>query len=134
MLPGRITASGFLGPDTRSLADIIQADEETCARLGLDFAALAAELKRLRDAGSRGLGDPISVGRFLVTSGEARGVLPCPWDDGVFHKNSIVVEADGLRLVYSDLSIHLVEAHHFFQGRLSEFRLEPESLKRLFKP
>jgi hypothetical protein len=34
----------------------------------------------------------------------------------------------GTELVYSDLSLHLVEAHGFYEGRGSPFRLEPEQI------
>jgi hypothetical protein len=131
MRPGAITALGFLGQDSRTLADIIQADEEAFSRLGLDFGETARRLQALKAAGGTGLGEPIAVGEATVSAGDARGVLPCPWDDGVFHKNSVVVDARGERIVYSDLSIHLLEAHHFCQGKGSAFRLEPESLARI---
>ncbi|HSV56216.1 MAG TPA: hypothetical protein VLH39_03800, partial [Magnetospirillaceae bacterium] len=131
MKPGVITARGFLGKDERSLADIIQADEETFRRLDLGFDAAAERLEAWRDAGSRGLGEPLTVeGRYLVRTGDARGVLPCPWADGSFHKNSIDVTdvRTGNLIVYSDLSIHLLRAHHFCQGAGNPFRLDPGAL------
>jgi len=134
MRPGHITAQGFLGPDTRSLADIIEADEEELRRLGVDPEEAAAYLERLRDEGQKGLGEPIGVdGRWVVTTGDARGMLPCPWSDGFYHKNSIrIQEEDGsLVLIYSDLSIHLLRVHHFLQGKGSAFRLEPATLAKL---
>ena len=65
--------------------------------------------------------------------GDARGVLPCPFDDGVFHKNSVTVERAGFRIVYSDLSIHMLERHHFCQGVGSDFRLDPVVLKHVLE-
>lgn len=134
MRPGHITAQGFLGPDTRSLADIIEADEEELRRLGVDPEEAAAYLERLRDEGQKGLGEPIGVDdRWVVTTGDARGMLPCPWSDGLYHKNSIrIQEEDGsLVLICSDLSIHLLRVHHFLQGKGSAFRLEPATLAKL---
>jgi len=60
-------------------------------------------------------------------------MLPCPWSDGLYHKNSIrIQEEDGsLVLIYSDLSIHLLRTHHFLQGKGSAFRLEPSTLAKL---
>ena len=136
MRPGHITAQGFLGTDDRNLADIIEADEEELCRLGVDPEEAAALLERLRDEGQKGLGEPVTVdGRWLVSAGDARGMLPCPWDDGLFHKNSIQVRnADGTGLLaFSDLSINLLRAHHFLQGRGSPFRLEPRALAALLK-
>lgn len=131
MRPGRITAQGFLGSDGRTLADIVARDEGEFRRLRLSFEGVAAALRAFRDEGRRGLGEPISVGGAVVTVGDARGLLPCPWDDGTFHKDSVAVERDGTRVVYSDLSIHMLEKHHFCQGEGSAFRLDPESLKRV---
>jgi hypothetical protein len=134
MKPGAITIQGFLGTDTRSLADIIEADAEEFRRLKLDPEEVADSLERLRDAGQAGLGEPITVeGRYIVSTGDARGVLPCPYGDGVFHKNSVTVddEQSGVELIYSDLSLHLLRAHGFCQGQGSPFRLAPEALARL---
>ncbi len=134
MKPGAITIQGFLGTDTRGLADIIEADAEEFRRLKLDPEEAADGLERLRDAGQAGLGEPITVeGRYVVSTGDARGVLPCPYGDGVFHKNSVTVddERSGIELIYSDLSLHLLRAHGFCQGQGSPFRLAPEALARL---
>lgn len=140
---GTITAQGFLGDDIRPPEAIIIEDEREFARLGLDFDAVADALERMRAAGERGLGEPITVGKLLVQTGDARGMLPCPWGDGVFHKNAMSVrDADQASescvegedmLVFSDISIHLLRAHHFCQGRGSPFRLEPELLARFLK-
>jgi hypothetical protein len=134
MAPGSITAQGFLGGDTRHLAGIIESDEEEFRRQGLSFEAVAMALERLRDEGEKGLGEPITVeGRWLVQTGDARGKLPCPWEDGIHHKNSIWLRRidSGESLVYSDLSIHMLREHHFLQGRGSPFRLEPAVLSRI---
>ncbi len=128
MKPGSITAQGFLGSDTRSIADIVQSDMEAFRRAGIDSDQAAGFLERLRDAGQKGLGEPTSVdGKYVVSAGDARGLLPCPFQDGTFHKNSIEVvdERSGARIIYSDLSIHLLKVHRFCQGTGSPFRLDP---------
>ncbi len=129
MKPGAITAQGFLGADTRSLADMVEADNEAWRRSGTDPDAAADFLEKLRDLGQKGLGEPTGVdGRWVVSVGDARGLLPCPFHDGTFHKNSVEVldEKSGARIVYSDLSLHLLRVHRFCQGRGSAFRLDPE--------
>lgn len=136
MKSGVITANGFLGKDSCPLTEIIQADTENMRRLGLDFDETATTLERLKNEGAKGLGESVTVdGHLLVKTSDARGVLPCPWDDGVYHKNSIEVEntATKVRLVYSDLSIHLLRSHHFCQGEGSDFRLDPETMKKLLE-
>ncbi|TFG82360.1 MAG: hypothetical protein E4H20_07840 [Spirochaetales bacterium] len=107
---------------------------EDMRRLGVDIDDAAAILDRLRDEGQKGLGEPITVdGQWVATTGDARGVLPCPWNDGVFHKNSIRIQdtAGADVAVFSDLSIHLLRTHRFCQGRGSPFRLSPEILAKL---
>ncbi len=132
MKPGVITSAGFLGTDTRPLTDIIQADEELFQALGLDFDAVADALTRLEREGARGLGEPITLdGVWLVKSDEARGKFPCPYGDGLYHKNSVSLERGADRIVYSDLSVHLLRVHHFCQGAGNPFRLDPVVLKRI---
>ena len=134
MAAGVITSAGFLGADGRSLADIIEADEEQFRALGLEFDGVSDALERLARRGSEGLGEPITIdGRWVVKSDEARGKLPCPYGDGIFHKNSVSVERDAFRIIFSDLSLHLLRVHHFCQGVGSPFRLEPAVLKAILK-
>lgn len=134
MKPGVITAQGFLGPDSRSIADIVETDLEEFRRAGLEPDQAVEFLERLKAAGQKGLGEPTGVdGRYTVTVGDARGLLPCPFQDGTFHKNSIeaVDERTGDRIIYSDLSIHLLKVHRFCQGAGSPFRLDPGTLARM---
>jgi len=141
MVPGVITAAGFLGDDTRSLERIIEEDGMFFDELGLDFDAVADRLEELQRRGEAGLGEPITVDELLVQSGDARGMLPCPWGDGFFHKNAVSVRPAGIppescvegedMLIYSELSVHMLRVHHFCQGRGSPFRLEPSLIKRL---
>ncbi len=136
MKPGVLTSQGFLGADARSLADIVEADEEAFRAADLDFGEVADALDHLAREGEKGLGEPTTVdGKWLVKSDEARGKIPCPFQDGIFHKNAVTVELPGTgeRLVYSDLSVHLLRAHHFCQGEGSPFRLAPDALVRALK-
>ncbi|MBN1798517.1 MAG: hypothetical protein JW822_08060 [Spirochaetales bacterium] len=132
MQPGVITAEGFLGTDKRPLADIIQADEEQAARLDIEWEQLAALLRKFYKAGIQALGGTIEfLGKWNVKVDEARGLLPCPFKDGLFHKHTILVthKPSGQQLLFSELSLHLLEKHHFLQGKGSTFRLELSELK-----
>lgn len=136
MAPGVITADGFLGVDKRPLIDIIEADEEKMRKLGLDFEAASEKMGRLLSEGRRGLGDPITVeAKWLVRTDEARGFLPCPFEDGVFRKVTATVthQRSNQTLIYSDLSLHLLDKHHFLQGKGASFRIEPEVLKEVLE-
>lgn len=137
MAPGVITATGFLGDDKRPLIEIITEDEERMAKAGLDFEQAAERLRELLMAGRKGLGEPVTVeGRWLVKTDETRGYLASPFEDGIFRKMNAVLElseSEGKppRLLYSELSLHLMEKWHFLQGKGSPFRLEPDTISRL---
>ena len=136
MLPGVLTTNGFLGPDTRPLADIIEADEENMEALGLSFDSVARKLRELEKAANQGLGEPTTVdGKWLVKVDQVRGHLTCPFEDGIYHKLSVQVEylQDGDTLLFSELSIHMLEKHHFLQGVDSPFRLDPKALKKILE-
>jgi hypothetical protein len=132
MAPGEISPEGFFGSDDRLLPDIIQQDEEEMRRRGLDFDETADALSRFIREGGGGFGAPVVIdGKWRVTAEEARGLVPCPFRDGRYPKNRVtVIRIDsGASLLLSDLSVHLLAAHHFLQGRGSPFRLEPAVLK-----
>ena len=136
MQAGVIAVEGFLGQDSRLLVDIIQHDEEEFRKLDLDWDAAAARLRALLKAGSDGLGEPITVeARWLIRVDETRGTLPSPWEDGIFHKVNAEVELleqgkpTGKKLLYNELCLHLLEKHHFLQGKGSPFRMEPALIK-----
>ena len=137
MVPGEITADGFLGSDTRPLPDIIGADEEKLQALGLTFEDIGEKLQSLLDQGRKGLGEPITVEeKWLVQVSEARGFLACPFEDGIFRKITATVthQQKNQRLSYSALSLHLLNEHHFLQGHGSPFRLDPETMRDVLEP
>ncbi|GAB6090443.1 hypothetical protein [Spirochaeta dissipatitropha] len=136
MQPGVITSTGFLGNDKRNLADIIEADQETMARIAVDFDIAAARMRHLMEEGRKGLGEPITVdGKWIVRTDEARGFLPSPFEDGIFRKVNVEVWAQGEtedsqhKIIYTELSLHLFSKYHFLQGKGSPFRLEPDDIR-----
>jgi hypothetical protein len=132
MKPGLITRDGFLGTDPRKLVDILLEDDGAVRRLSLSHARLAQRMIELRDAGMAGLGDYISVEpHFEVRVDSVRGKLPCPFGDpGIFPKTNITVRnlVSGREITFTDLHIHLIGSHGFYEGRGSIFRLDPSAL------
>ena len=132
MRPGIITRAGFLGEDTRKLADILVEDAAAVQRLGLTHEQFGARLRELRDAGAPGLGTPVAVPpHFDVCVDSVRGKLPCPFGDpGIIPKaNTTVTNTDtGEAITYTDLTSHLIENHGFYGGRGALFRLDPTAL------
>ena len=43
----------------------------------------------------------------------------------------VIVKETELEILISEVSLHLLTAHHFLQGKGSPFRLEPSVLKKL---
>ncbi|MBN1498655.1 MAG: hypothetical protein JW982_00745 [Spirochaetes bacterium] len=136
MQPGVITSEGFLGNDTRKLVEIIAADESEMIRLGITFEEVYEKLLYLQTEGEKALGEPSTVdGKWIVQAGDVRGKLPSPFGDGIFHKNSVVVQnvVTKKALIYSRLSLHLLEKYHFLQGKGSPFRLDPVDMKEILE-
>lgn len=132
MRPGAITRAGLMGPDRRNLAEVLVDDDARVRRLGVTHCAIAARMRELRLAGAKGLGETIAVApHFEVRVDSVRGRLPCPFiHKGLHQKTNITVRnlRTGAETSYTDLHIHMIEAHGFYEGRGSEFRLDPEAL------
>jgi len=132
MQPGIITRDGFLGTDRRNLIDILVEDDASVKRMDLTHEIIARRMMDLRDAGSRGLGNFISVApHFEVRVDSVRGKLPCPFGDpGIFPKTNMTVKNldTGKTVTFTDLHIHMIGSHGFYEGKGSPFRLEPEEL------
>ncbi len=137
MRPGVITRDGMLGEDRRNLCDILEADDAAVRRLGLTHAAIAARMRALRDAGARGLGLPIgALDHFEVRVDSVRGKLPCPFrHQGMFPKEFVEVRnvRSGEQAMFTELNMHLIEAHGFYEGLGSAYRQEPETLARVLE-
>jgi hypothetical protein len=137
MRPGVITRDGFLGSDRRKLADILEEDHAVVRRLGLTHERIADRMQELREAGKRGLGQAIRVApHFDVRVDSVRGKLPCPFrHPGVFPKTLVMVTNldTGEEITYSDLNIHMIRSHGFYEGKGAGFRLDPAVLARVLE-
>jgi len=135
MRSGFITREGFLGTDARRLLDILTQDQAEVNRLGLEHQQIADKLKHLLEKGREGLGTDVLVeDKFLVWADDVRGKLPCPWGHkGLYPKTNVRVKnlENNEKIVFTGLQIHMIEAHGFYEGRGSSFRLDPEKLKRV---
>lgn len=135
MKPGIITRDGFLGDDGRKLIDILLEDDATVKRIGLTHQQIAERMIELRDLGMRGLGEFISVEpHYEIRVDSVRGKLPCPFGDpGIFPKTYTIVKNLELdeKITFTDLNIHMIYAHGFYEGRGAPFRLDPEKLSNI---
>lgn len=137
MKPGVLSLHGFLGDDKRDIELIIDHDAAELESLGVTAVEIAAGLEKLRDKALEGLGDYISLeGGFSVKANSIRGKLPCPFGHkGLYRKNVVSLSGPGIDsvLMFTDLGIHLVREHGFFQGKGSPFRLEPAEIAGILK-
>ena len=126
---GSMTRDGFLGDDDRHVHDIIEADARALLRLGITREALADRLQFFIEEGKRGLETLVDLGEYSVETVWRRGMMPCPFGErGLHHKiiATVTHKATGRVLRYSQLNVHLIREHGFFEGRGSTFRLDPD--------
>ncbi|MGD9927617.1 MAG: hypothetical protein AB7S66_08705 [Sphaerochaeta sp.] len=132
MQKGVITLNGFLGDDKRKLVDILESDNLTVKNLRRTHEAIAERMKYFRKRGTEGLGEFITVDEnFEVKVETVRGVLPSPFGGkGMYGKANTTVRNKKLdkAVVFTDLHIHFIGDHGFYEGKGSPFRLEPEEL------
>ncbi len=132
MRPGVITLEGFLGTDERNLIDILVEDDGTVRRNGLSHEKIASRMQYFRDKGLDGLGEFLSVDdHFAVRVDSVRGKLPSPFGGpGMYEKVNTTVRnlKKDIEVTYTDMHIHFVRDHGFYEGKGSTFRLEPERL------
>lgn len=136
MKPGVLSLPGHMGTDSRKLIDVLADDEAEVQRLGVTHAAVAARMRELRDIGAKGLGLPFAAGDGLeVTVDSYRGRIPCPFKDRSCMKTNTTVRdiRTGEAITFTDIGIHMIESHGFYEGRGSPYRLEPPALVRLLR-
>jgi hypothetical protein len=128
----RLALGGFMGIDSRSAAEVIEADALEISRLGYTTEQIAARMRTITDAAKDRLGNTVKIDDKLgVAVVEARGSAICPWPHaGKYVKRVTTVEHldSGEVVRWSDLNIHLIAEHGFFEGRGSLFRIEPKKL------
>jgi len=128
----KLVAGGFMGDDSRSFTEVIDADAFLVSRLGYTMEQIAARMQEITDTAKTGLGNWVTEDdKLQAVAEEAKGSLICPWPHpGRYVKRVTTVERrnSGVTIRWSDLNIHLIAEHGFFEGRGAAFRIEPEKL------
>ncbi len=131
----KLVSGGFMGDDPRSLSEIIDTDISELSRLGYTAGHLGSRMQEITNTAIAGLGNWVKIDRYRETRvDEAKGLLVCPWPHpGRFAKRVTTVKLveSGETVSWSDLNIHLIAEHSFFEGYGSAFRIEPRELVRL---
>ena len=127
-----LVAGGFMGDDARRVAEVIDADAAELFHRGIERTQLADRMKEITREATSALGTWARVGEHLEAMvDEVRGATPCPWPhEAQFPKRVTTVKRTdtGRTIRWSDLNIHMIDAHGFFEGKGSFFRLEPADL------
>lgn len=126
---GILARDGFMGEDTRPFTEIILDDAAVLSGLGTNAIELADKMARLTQEGLKFAGTTVTVGDYQVLVEEYMGKFGCPFRDHRAPKrNTEVTDKAGKTMTWSDLGVHLIKAHGFFQGIGSPYRLEPGEL------
>ena len=128
----KISAGGFLGHEHRTVDEIIEADAVELKRLGVTARALGKRMRAISETAMHGLEMTVNVDHnHTARMREARGSIICPWPHpGSYAKRVTSVRRtdSGEEVVWSELNIHMIEAHGFFEGKGAPFRIEPAKL------
>lgn len=132
-----LVAGGFLGQDERSLQEITNADVAELQKLGYTPRLVAEKMQQLTDSAKRMLGNPVQVSGLVITYEDYKGMIVCPWPHpGRFAKAITTVKRidSNQTIRWTDLNIHMIAEHAFFEGKGSAFRIEPAELIRMIFP
>jgi len=129
-----LVVGGFMGDDRRPIMEVIEADGKALSRLHVTAEQVAQRMQEITDAAIEGLGTWVKIDDVREAKvEEARGWIPCPWSDAHrFRKRVTTLRRtdSGQAVQWSDLSIHFIGTHTFFEGKGSFFRIEPAELVR----
>lgn len=132
---GRLVVGGFMAHDDRSLTEVIEADLKVVEKNGKSCREIAERMRQITETAKDGLGQSIKISEKIRASVEHyRGRIICPWPHpGTFPKRITTVEKieTGEKIGWTDLNIHMIGEHSFFEGKGSMFRIEPDELIKL---
>jgi hypothetical protein len=132
MQPGRLTINGFLGEDDRKLVDIIYEDHENITAAGFTNEEIADRMQHFTDIASKELGSPVKTEDiYIVSVDDHRGIIPCPFSDN-FNAGKRNTRFENISLgktiYWSDLNIHMIREHGFYEGKGSFFRMDTKDI------
>ena len=131
----KMVSHGFMGTDSRFFQDVIDADLAELLKLKTTAAQIAARMQQITDIAIPALGNWVDIDQTRQASvEEAKGLLICPWPHNAnFAKRITTVKLKNSprTIRWSDLNIHLIAEHNFFEGKGSPFRLEPQELIKM---
>jgi hypothetical protein len=138
MRPGHASTDGFIG-DNEKLLDVLASDNDTVLeKLGVTHAELAKHLHAMGVIARQlkeNTGELLYHGRrYLVIRAQTHGGQASPFDDGTSGDLNIVVANldSGKKISYSVLLPYMIERYGFYEGKESNYRLEPVDVYGVF--
>jgi len=135
MLPGNLTRDGFLGDDPRELNEIIADDERLLNKIGITAEEIADRLEYFFDEAYNSFEEEIIIDKtYKIKILSVRGKILCPFSHPVGFPKGMITFTNlkyNEILKWTPLNIHMIREHHFFEGRNSTHRLDPEICKKL---
>lgn len=135
MQPGTLSAHGFLGDDTRNIKDIIEEDNKNILSLDLTHSDIADRMQYFTDIAINELGNSTLIDDdFIVTVDDHRGTLSCPFRDNfkAVKRNTRLENIKlGKTVFWSDLNIHMIREHGFYEGKGSFFWIDTKEIAKI---
>lgn len=139
MRPGRLSKGWFLGPN-ESLEAIIREDDDTVKKLGLTHEQIANGIEYLMNESlyeSRYYKNKNRLpSNYVIEVIHYMGFQECPWSDSGEHGSvelRITNKRLGETIFCPGLIVHLIRKHHFFEGKQSPYRVDPEKVVRVLE-
>ena len=137
--PGQLSTSGFLAPD-EDLRSVIMRDNQTLKTLKITHEQIANRLEGLIvkaikewDVGREE--EIIIENAFKIGAKYYQVKQFCPFDSKCpYASKNFVIENLKTRhkIIFSELIIHLIRDHHFFEGNV-RYRLDPSEVVQLLQ-
>ncbi len=132
---GKLVSGGFLSNDQRNLDEIISSDTNIVEKAGLTNEKVARKMAEITETAKPRLGQWVKINENTQASVEHfRGNVVCPWPhSGVYPKRITYVKStrEDKNIFWTDLNIHMIEAHGFYEGKGAFFRIEPQDVLEL---
>lgn len=127
-----VMAFSIMGTDKRMLSEIVQNDIDRLSQSGVTVAKLVERMKEITEKAIPALGNWTKIDdTHLAKIFEVKGCVHCPWQHpSRFAKRITYVQNTAAKTSakWTDLNIHLIEQHNFFEGKGSIYRVEPEEI------
>ena len=111
---------------------LLAADEQELKTLNRSVEEIAKRMKYFSSASFDAYNNTVVIDNtYEVHTESNKGTMTCPYGHGGLYRKYITTltnRKNNITVSWNAIDIHLIEAHHFFEGKGSPYRLEPEAL------